>query len=422
MFTMRLVDSPSAHYEHTSTRLSDGSILVTGGYDIASELHATCGRWYPSQGGWGAVTPLSAPSHRHTATLLDSGHVLVVGIGAKVGRVAIYDPDGDAWQPIAIPEIPRIEHAAALLPDGRVLICGGRSTEDLAALEGTDTREVPVLQSTEIFDPATTSWSDGPDMTAARRKFSLLTLKDGSLLAVGGKGLTLAGGKKRLRSAERFDPTQQTWSKAGSTETAENDLVVLNDGRVLGHDGHIYDPETNAWAEVEPGFRGGGPLTLLSDGRVACIGLRGDEVFDPQTALWTPAGEGRRLLQRGQHVHAVSDEQFFVVGGSTGRRKGLPMAALIDIDMDPDALLPPESADEPSGAGELLKMLVDNDKLELEEGHSLDELIPRVDRILRFCASAGGKAQAMSRYLVDAEPVYDLFMNDRDLRKLLQQW
>ena len=422
MFTMRLVDTPTAHYEHTSTQLADGSILVTGGYDIESELHAMCSRWFPEHGGWGPVAALSAPSHRHTATLLNSGHVLVIWIGADVGRAAIYDPDRDAWQPVAIPEVPRIEHAAARLPDGRVLIAGGRAMDDLAAVEGPDHREVPVLKSTEIFDPATASWSDGPPMLNARRKFALLTLQDGSLLAVGGYALAPTGAKKQLKSAERYDPTTHTWRKAGSTGTHEINLVVLADGRVLGHDGNLYDPTTNSWSLVEPGFRGGGPMALLADGRVACIGLRGDEVFDPETGLWTPAGEARRVLQRGQHVHRIADDQLFLVGGSPGRRKGVPLAAIIDVDLDPDALLPPEASDEPTGADELLKMLLDNDKLELEEGHSLDELVPRVDRILRYCGTPAGKAQAMSRYLVDAEPVYDLFMDDRDLRKLLQQW
>ncbi|MCO4761211.1 MAG: hypothetical protein KC502_06890 [Myxococcales bacterium] len=422
MFTMRLVDTPSAHYEHTSTTLSDGSVLVTGGYDAMSELHATCGRFYPASGRWGPAAELSGPSHRHSATLLTSGHVLVVGIGVDVGRAAIYDPDNNAWQPVAIPEIPRIEHGAALLPDGRVIICGGRSTEALAGVEGPDRRDVPVLKSTEIFDPKTASWSDGPDMTTARRKFALLTLGDGSLLAVGGKGVAANGTKKRLTNAERFFPGKSAWSRAGSTDSPERDLVLLADGTVLGHDGHVYDPETNKWRDVEPGFRGGGPLMLLTDGRVACIGLRGDEVYDPETEQWTPSGEGRRLMQRGQHLHVIGENLAFVVGGSPGRRKGLPLSTIIDIDIDPDALLTPEDSDEATGAEELLKMLVENDKLALEEGHFLAELLPRVDRILRFYGTPGAKAQAMSRYLVDAEPVYDLFMDDRDLRKLLQQW
>lgn len=426
MLTRHLLDTPTAHFEHTSTRLSDGSILATGGYGVDAEPHALCARWSAKSGGWRgswqAAAPLSGPSYRHTATLLPSGRVLVVGIDASVGRAAIYDPDGDAWQPVAIPEVPRIGHAAALLPDGRVLIAGGRAIDDLLDAEGDDQRQVASLKRTEIFDPTTASWSDGPDMVQGRRKFALLTLADGSLFAVGGKGLTPAGGRRRLKTAERFDPIAQTWSKARSTDTAESHLVVLPNGKVLGHDGHLYDPDSDDWQDVEPGFSGGGPMAVLSDGRVVCVGQRGDEVFDPATAQWTPVGEPRRLVQRGAHLHVVDDEQLFLVGGSTGRRKGLPFSAIIDVDLDPDAMLPPESADEASGAAELLQMLVDNDKLELEEGHSVAELVPRVDRILRFCSTPGGKAAAMSRYLVDAEPVYDLYMVDRDLRKLLQQW
>ena len=119
---------------------------------------------------------------------------------------------------------------------------------------------------------------------------------------------------------------------------------------------------------------------------------------------------------------ALSDEKLLLVGGTSGRGRGLPLAQELWVDLEPDALIPPEASLEPTGAEELMKMLIENDKLELEDDADLASLIERVDRILRFGDNAGAKASAMGRVLLDSDDVVDLYMEDRDLRKLLQQW
>src|SRR5205085_8638834 len=44
--------------------------------------------------------------------------------------------------------------------------------------------------STEIYDPATNSWSAGPSMSAARAAHTANGLRDGRVLAAGGEGLS----------------------------------------------------------------------------------------------------------------------------------------------------------------------------------------------------------------------------------------
>ena len=420
MFTAQLSDIPTAHVEHTCTLLKDGSVLITGGCDSEGEPQATALRYH--QGGWRQVAPLPSPSRRHTATALPSGELLVVGIGYERGGACLYDPVADAWYPVASPETPRVEHAAALLEDGRVLICGGREAALLEGLEPNDRRAVGPLSSVEIFDPTTSSWSEGPEMTEGRRKHGLYPLANGDLLAVGGKGLSKLGAKRRLKSNERLDNAQQQWRSVGKLEYPEQRLAPLADGRWLGQQGYIFDPSDDSWTEVEPGFRGGGAMVTLSDGRVACFGVRGDEVFDPATERWTPCGEPTRLQRRGHSVVALSDEKLLLVGGTSGRGRGLPLAQELWVDLEPDAVIPPEASLEPTGAEELMKMLIENDKLELEDDADVASLIERVDRILRFGDNAGAKASAMGRVLLDSDDVVDLYMEDRDLRKLLQQW
>ncbi|MBP47417.1 MAG: hypothetical protein CMH53_05720, partial [Myxococcales bacterium] len=347
MFTAQLSDIPTAHVEHTATKLADGSVLVTGGCGADSEAQDLCVRYH--EGAWKILAPLSAASRRHTATLLNTGEVLVVGVGYGRGGAALYDVGADSWYPIASPETPRVEHAAVLLDDGRVVIVGGREAELLDGIEPSQRRQVPPLATTEIFDPATSSWSEGPSLSDARRKHGLFKLADGSVLAVGGKGVTKLGGKTRIKTAERLDVQSNQWRSVGKIDPSDKQFAPLSDGRLLSCRGHIYDPSDDSWSEVEPGFRGGGPMLALADGRVACFGSRGDEVYDPATNEWTPCREPLRLHRRGHLAIALSDEQILLIGGTPGRGRGLPLAQQLWVDLEPDALIPPEASLEATG-------------------------------------------------------------------------
>ncbi len=66
----------------------------------------------------------------------------------------IYDPRSDTWSQAASMNTPREFAASSLMPDGRVLVAGGYSDPQF------DTAEY----STEIFDPASNTWSPGPDL------------------------------------------------------------------------------------------------------------------------------------------------------------------------------------------------------------------------------------------------------------------
>jgi hypothetical protein len=66
-----------------------------------------------------------------TATLLPSGKVLVVG-GADsnsepLATTELYDPATDTWSQAPDMTFPRTQHIAALLPSGQVLVAGGMS-------------------------------------------------------------------------------------------------------------------------------------------------------------------------------------------------------------------------------------------------------------------------------------------------------
>ena len=82
------------------------------------------------------------------------------------------------------------------LADGRVLVSGGQ----FLGSPGEDgKRSIEVLSSTEIYDPATGSWSPAADMTSPQQRHSGVLLRDGRVFAAGGD----SGGA--LASAEIYD-------------------------------------------------------------------------------------------------------------------------------------------------------------------------------------------------------------------------
>lgn len=99
--------------------------------------------------------------------------------------VEIYDPSLDEWTTVAPMKQPRSEHTLTLLPDGRVLAAGGQ----LLPLDRFDqTSEPVVLAATEVFDPATLSWTPGPSLAEARFDHTATLLPDGRILFIGGIG------------------------------------------------------------------------------------------------------------------------------------------------------------------------------------------------------------------------------------------
>src|SRR2546421_12779182 len=69
---------------------------------------------------------LLKPRTGHTATLLASGSVLVVGgstgFPGVTNTTELYDPLAGMWTSAASLAVPRIYHTATLLPSGKVLI------------------------------------------------------------------------------------------------------------------------------------------------------------------------------------------------------------------------------------------------------------------------------------------------------------
>ncbi len=209
---------------HVALLLSNGQVLLAGGTGVGWSFLASAELYDPASGTFTPTGSMGSPRESHTATLLPSGEVLIAG-GHQGRRSAItifdsaelYSPDQGTFRATAPMTVARHKHDATLLADGRVLISGGSDERDG---EG-------AYRSTEIFDPATGSFAASGPMQAARYKHTgtSVLLPDGQVLLVGGAA-----------SVERFDPqsgTSRTVEAGIGTTRLFATTTLLPSGQIL---------------------------------------------------------------------------------------------------------------------------------------------------------------------------------------------
>ncbi|XXT19866.1 kelch repeat-containing protein [Sorangium sp. So ce429] len=287
---------------HTATLLQNGKVLVVGGGGADPFTAKDSVELYdPETDEWTSTTSmlLHHARSRHTATLLKDGKVLVAGgIGSggptdSLASAELYDPETNAWtEARETMRSKRFMHTATLLESGKVLVAGGRS--DAVGQDGD-------LASAELYDPEKGDWtSTSKDMTDRRVMHSATLLKDGKVLVAGGySGSTLAG-------AELYDPAKDAWGHAAEMKNAHDSHVatLLESGVVLVTGGgdargvtanaELYDPEKDEWTSTRmPGERIGHDAALLQGGKVLVLGgtsqtapLASAELYDPERDEW----------------------------------------------------------------------------------------------------------------------------------------
>jgi hypothetical protein len=163
---------------HSLSAIGDsGQIAVVGGVYQATWPLAAVDLYDSVTQTWSLGPPLAAPRYGHTATTLSDGRLLVVGgypasISHTYTILYLDAIEGWKWTPAAVlPGSPRSGHAALRLDDGRVLITGGSGSPG-------------PLASTMIFDPtaATNPWQSSDDMNVGLAGHWMSRLPDGSVM------------------------------------------------------------------------------------------------------------------------------------------------------------------------------------------------------------------------------------------------
>lgn len=154
---------PYGMYWHTATALADGRVLVAGGTDEA--YHYAAAELYDAATGSFTVTgSMTQGRDLHTATLLPDGRVLVAGGGEgwcftqPLASAEVYDPATGTFGAAGNMIANRASHTATLLNTGQVLITGGYGAsfpiaQSSAELFTPDASAVPGRVSTAIRSP-----------------------------------------------------------------------------------------------------------------------------------------------------------------------------------------------------------------------------------------------------------------------------
>ena len=242
---------------------------------------------------------------------------VVVLACAPVARAA-----APGWSPLPKLLTPREGYSATLLPSGKVLVAGGRAG-------------VPPLASTELFDPATGTWTGGPGMTRERDDFAAVALKDGRVLVIQGEL------NPSQKSAEVFNPATATWSLTPDMSEKRSGAAasLLPNGNVLVAGGaatyQVYETATNTWraAKAAPTSVFGATASLLPTGKVLLAGGTVGSASTAQTWLYDPVGDaftaGKPLaIPRSEHTATLlRNGRVLVAGGFDSTAGGLLSSA-----------------------------------------------------------------------------------------------
>src|SRR5437660_567426 len=119
----------------------------------------------------------------------------------------------------------RESHTATLLNNGMVLIAGG------AVLNGSSFQSTALA---ELYDPTTGTFTPTGSMTASRVAPTATLLNNGKVLVAGGENVEHLSSNIFLDSAELYDPATGTFTATGKMTTARygSTATLLNNGKV----------------------------------------------------------------------------------------------------------------------------------------------------------------------------------------------
>jgi formylglycine-generating enzyme required for sulfatase activity len=304
-----------ARYGHTATLLSSGKVLVVGGQSGTYQYTASAEIYDPETQLWTVTGAMSTARAYHKAILLKNGMVLIVGGAQGVGEILssaeLYDPTTGTWSVTGSTSEPRSGHSLTILGNGKALVAGG------------------VSNSSELYDPETGIWSRTGNLNGIRWEFPTVLLPNGRVLASGGQ----SDYNNRLATSEIYNPDTGLWSVANvmnfthhnhGSVLLENGKILVTMGEVNASNAELYDYTNGTWtATGTPTFaRSGSTIVKLRSGSVLVSGgqnpatafLSSGELYSPSSGSWSTTGP-MTTPRHGHTVTLMNNGVVLVAGG-----------------------------------------------------------------------------------------------------------
>lgn len=317
---------------HDAILLDDGKVFIAGGAGH-SGLSITQTQLYTdgsgSSGSWAWQDGLNTSRMMHTVNYVTinttTGEKRVLAAGGFSGsnptnKAELWDQSTNNWtNTTSNMTSNRGYHASSMLSNGKVFLTGGYNNNSFPT------------NTTEVYDPLADTWTAKANMSTARRWHQQITFTDSNsnekVMVIGG----LDSNAARLSSTEIYDPSTNTWSNGPSLSYARYNFaaVKLNDGRILviGADlnptkSEVYNPATNAWTTYTTHYSANHPkaVVLGSGASYKVLAAGGDytanaQLFDPSTNTWGPADNNMNTLRGRFSLTLLSDGNVLAAGG-----------------------------------------------------------------------------------------------------------
>jgi hypothetical protein len=252
-------------HSHTATLLTDGRVLIAGGYGEGTTTLGTAEIFDPATNSFTSTGSLQAARADHIAVPLQDGKVLFAGgLGPGwtfLSSAELYDPATGRFSPAGSMTVARESHVGVRLLDGRVLIVGGHRGRRA---------DIVIYASAEVYDPATGVFIRVGDMRIPRHKHDAVVLTDGQVLITGGSDERDDRGV--FASSELFDPTTGTFTAgpvmrlgrykhAGTSVLLPSGLVLIAGGAPQAE---TYDPRNRRFSLVGGEARMAGQFSAVA--------------------------------------------------------------------------------------------------------------------------------------------------------------
>ncbi|MEO7091696.1 MAG: kelch repeat-containing protein [Polyangiales bacterium] len=244
-----LPDASGLGQGSNGVQLADGRIVMAGGFPAsgATTVARSTTFWRGLDGVWVVGASMSGGRAWHTmnvVTVAGRQRVLVAGgqpqsslsttiLPSKSSESYVPfvtgDPTSDNWIPVGNMSITRTHGGSAVLSDGRVVVAGGDTQSTICCTY------LAATSITDIWDPATSTWSAGPTMGVARAYPTVVALPASTTwqVVVGGgfnsTGFTLNSLEVLNRASAAFSAVTPTFSSGREWATG----TLLTDGKVL---------------------------------------------------------------------------------------------------------------------------------------------------------------------------------------------